>query len=460
MGRQPHTSLDCESDTPIAEGHLAPEIWARLVVARVNRRESGTLVASRADVRRTFRFLNGSLILATSTSPSESFTATMVACGLLDTKRLAWIRRHTGAHESEIEGLIGAGTLMRSDVDAHHDTHISHLVAATLAWPDGEFTWQPSPTDTDRIERTLLPKVDPVEALVGGVLSAFERTSLRTFVDAADAGAFVPDSRLVGEPIPSWIPADISTITTSLGQGHSCADMAADLCVAEERMAALLWLLEATGWTQRAHPPAALIPQGEVAILQAGAPPATTPSAPVAIKPPETAPVTPSPAATAPKPPPASTRQKAAPQPAPPQPAAPPARDADQSLRQALNAIAGEDFDTAYRLLSDIRREKPSCPQTLAALGWSAWRTGNLGTNAYDGPEDFLLLALTFDAAHPRALEYYARIAIEKGETESARNRLLQLLKAAPDSPWAEEALSQLSPQGKKSGLRLWPKGT
>ena len=135
-----------------------------------------------------------------------------------------------------------------------------------------------------------------------------------------------------------------------------------------------------------------------------------------------------------------------------------PSIDPEKGLTRALKSIADEDFDQAYRLLTDVRKEKPSCPETLAALGWSAWRTGNLGTNAYDGPEDFLLLALTFDANHPKALEYYARIAIEKGETENARNRLLQLLKAAPELPWAQEALSSLSPKGKKSGMRLWPK--
>ena len=122
--------------------------------------------------------------------------------------------------------------------------------------------------------------------------------------------------------------------------------------------------------------------------------------------------------------------------------------------------ISNGDFDAAYALLTKVRRALPSCPNTLAALGWSAWRTGNLGTNAYDGPEDYLLLALTFDAQHAQALEYYARIAIEKGEKENARNRLLQLLKASPDSSWAQEALDELTPKGtNKGGLRLWPKG-
>ena len=57
-------------------------------------------------------------------------------------------------------------------------------------------------------------------------------------------------------------------------------------------------------------------------------------------------------------------------------------------------------------------------------------------------------------------MEFYARIAIEKGEKENARNRLLQLLKASPDSPWAQEALDELTPNSSTKGsLRLWPKG-
>jgi tetratricopeptide (TPR) repeat protein len=130
------------------------------------------------------------------------------------------------------------------------------------------------------------------------------------------------------------------------------------------------------------------------------------------------------------------------------------------SLAQVKAAVNDGDFDSAYATLSRIRKELPSCPDTLAALGWSAWRTGNLGTNAYDGPEDYLLLALTFDGEHPLALEYYARIAIDKGEIESARNRLLQVLRITPGSVWAKEALKEITPKGgNKGGIRLWPKG-
>ena len=481
MGRQPDTSPPAAVDTQIAEGHLSPEVWARLLLARVNKRDTGTLVATRGEHQRTFRFLSGVPIVATSTHAEEDFTSTMVACGLLDQARLDWIRKHTGVNESEIEGLVGAGTVRRSDVDDHHATHIQHLIAATLAWPDGEFSWAPAPDMGDKVERSLLPHIQTIEALIAGVLSGFELSALHTFVDAADAGDLLPDARLTGLTPPAWLPDDMRQLHTHLGQSLSRSEIAGALDLSTDRIAAMLWLLEATGWAKRANPPAALIPLGTIAVIQAGS--TVEPQVPLASPPePKPAPAGRAPTPSPPMPPAPNAEVSAAPKTTPdttptsrepaassPQPARVPHKktvevprtpsiDPEKGLTRALKSIADEDFDQAYRLLTDVRKEKPSCPETLAALGWSAWRTGNLGTNAYDGPEDFLLLALTFDANHPKALEYYARIAIEKGETENARNRLLQLLKAAPELPWAQEALSSLSPKGKKSGMRLWPK--
>jgi cytochrome c-type biogenesis protein CcmH/NrfG len=122
------------------------------------------------------------------------------------------------------------------------------------------------------------------------------------------------------------------------------------------------------------------------------------------------------------------------------------------------------DFDTALTQLHRMRNADPSNPDILAALGWSAWRSGATGTNAYDGPEDFLLLALTFDSDHAPALEYFARMAIETGDVETARNRLLQVLQVQPEAQWARDALESdalsaktRNPRGR--GLRFWPRG-
>jgi hypothetical protein len=472
MGRQPHPEIHSPAAPTVAEGALNPSAWASLVLARANRCDTGTVTVNRGPIVRTFRFIRGRPVSATSTDATEDFTETLVSSGDLEPARLSWIRRHTGGDESDVEALIGAGTISRDVVNSHHAVHVQHLIASTLAWPDGGFSWTPMPEIEERFERTLLPAICPIEGLIHGVMGGFDIGALCTFVDAADAGDYLPDPRMTGGKSPEWIPKDLKGIHSVLGQNLSRADIATKLGCDPDRLAALLWLLTATGWAHRAHPPAALVPLGSVATIQAGAP--------------SVAPATPAPKVAPPKPAPgahsAAPKKAVVPTRAPtrtpvekpvvqaraisPSPAAPaPTRvqapvTPASSLAQAKAAVNDGDFDSAYATLSRIRKELPSCPDTLAALGWSAWRTGNLGTNAYDGPEDYLLLALTFDGEHPLALEYYARIAIDKGEIESARNRLLQVLRITPGSVWAKEALKEITPKGgNKGGIRLWPKG-
>ena len=138
MGRHPDTEIPTDTDQLTAEGHLSPEVWARLVLARINKGDTGTLIARHDSTERLFRFMQGVPICAISSAPDEDFTETMVATEALEPAKLAWIRKHTAADESEIEALIGAGTIQRIDVDAHHAIHIQHLIAATLAWPEGD----------------------------------------------------------------------------------------------------------------------------------------------------------------------------------------------------------------------------------------------------------------------------------------------------------------------------------
>ena len=466
MGRHPKTNP--ENAAAESAGALSPTQWVRVVLGHVFGGHTGTLTIRNGTHERTFRILQGVPVSAVSTVPDEDFTETMVGVGVLEQARLDWIRKHTGAEESETEALIGAGTIERSTVDSHHCVHIQHLLGAGLSWSDGEYEWHENTAVSDRFEATLIPNVDVIQGLLGGVLGSFDLGALRTFIDAADAGDFLPDTRMTTSSTLDWLPHDMRAIRNEVGQGSSRAQMAEALSCDADRLAALLWLLEAAGWLRRAQPPADLIPMGTVATIQQGQPERTEtvsaqPPAPAAqaIR---TAPVrsqkTPAPKqAVSPTSAPDATPKKPAKSTPASKPKAPAAPDSGALLRQAITALEAQDFDSAYPLLINARKERPSCPDTLSALGWAAWRTGNLGTNAYDGPEDFLLLALTFDAKHPKALEYYARIAIDKGEVETARNRLLQVLQVSPDAAWAKEALEE-SGASRKGGIRLWPKSS
>ena len=94
--------------------------------------------------------------------------------------------------------------------------------------------------------------------------------------------------------------------------------------------------------------------------------------------------------------------------------------------------------------LESARRANPSDPQVLAELGWATWKARKWGSEEDKAAEEYLRLALTFDPKNTRAMEFLARIAIEKGEKDKAQQILKRILKLTKDSEWARTALLSL----------------
>jgi hypothetical protein len=458
---------------------------------RVGAGATGVLEVTHDGDRRAVSLVRGMPVAVVSTLEGEDLATTLVTSGRVESARMEWMRKHCGPDESLVEGLLAAGSLSESSLDDHLREHLFGLVGASLRWTGGEWSWMDGGEDAARrFDPVLLQSVDALEAMVHGVLQSFERGALRTFTQDTDAGTFVADPRLTGEVPPAWLPEELRLLPERLATGADALSLAESLAMDPDRIAAILWLLEATGLVHRRNPPAALVPVGSVATIvpagkmrprkakkkstkparrskarkeQVEAAPAAEAVAPAKVE----TPSTPEPEAAAPA------------QPDPPQPAprtktvrprskkrtpAPPKKKGPKpTIHRAQELLAAEDYEAAYIMLHELRNAHPSCPDTLAALGWAGWRTGNHGTNAYDSPTDFLLLALTFDPAHTKALEYFARMAMDQGDVEAARNRLLQLLQVDPGANWARSALEEgdLSTKRRKGGLglRFWPKG-
>ncbi len=151
--------------------------------------------------------------------------------------------------------------------------------------------------------------------------------------------------------------------------------------------------------------------------------------------------------------------------PAPPPPAEPAEEidfdpdDPDQGLAMAQRLIARHAFAPACRLLEQLRRAEPSNPEILTDLGWAVWKLKGPSADSENDPEDYIALALTFAPRSVKALEYYARIAFERGDLEALQERLDRLLGADRENEWALEVLSSdaLSTSRRGgSGLRFW----
>jgi hypothetical protein len=112
------------------------------------------------------------------------------------------------------------------------------------------------------------------------------------------------------------------------------------------------------------------------------------------------------------------------------------------SLLAAMRAMDASNWDRALAILQTLRRQNPSDSDVLAELGWCAHNHGGAG----DAPEEYLLLAITFNPDHRKALEYLASLALEAGEIETVRRRLQKLTKLDPQNRWARRTLRHLPP--------------
>jgi len=146
-------------------------------------------------------------------------------------------------------------------------------------------------------------------------------------------------------------------------------------------------------------------------------------------------------------------------------PAGAPAAEAPQvgAYEQARILMSNGDHERARKLLERARRDSPSSPDILADLGWCTWMVQGRTTGDASESEEFLRLAVAFDPRHASALEFLARIAVERGDTDDARQRVKALLRVVPSSGWGNQTLQSLgsasdADAGSSGRLRFWKK--
>ncbi len=126
------------------------------------------------------------------------------------------------------------------------------------------------------------------------------------------------------------------------------------------------------------------------------------------------------------------------------------------AFEQAKILMANGDHERARKLLERARRDNPSSPDILADLGWCTWMVLGRTTGDASEAEEFLRLAVAFNPRHDSALEFLARIAVERGDAENARARVKALLRVVPNSGWGTQALQGL---GREAGTEPVPSG-
>jgi hypothetical protein len=156
----------------------------------------------------------------------------------------------------------------------------------------------------------------------------------------------------------------------------------------------------------------------------------------------------------------ATSKAKVAPSEAPPSKSA--RTDESFAQRSLIRALMDKgNHKDALAMLRQLRLGDPSDPDTLADLGWAEWRTKGLVAKNPEESEEYLRLALTFNPTHRRAMEYFARIAMDMGQVEEAKIRLNRILEADSGANWARQAIRDLENPEVDTGKggKFWRKG-
>ncbi len=137
------------------------------------------------------------------------------------------------------------------------------------------------------------------------------------------------------------------------------------------------------------------------------------------------------------------------------------ATQAQKDLLKAHALVQRGEFSRALPQLQKLRLDDPSNASLLADLGWCMWRLREGSDLDDDGPEEYLLLAHTFDGKSAQTLEYLCRVAQEKGNGEEIARWATRLKAVAPSNSFAEAALAAVEDGGDGGGRRgrLWGKG-
>ncbi len=117
------------------------------------------------------------------------------------------------------------------------------------------------------------------------------------------------------------------------------------------------------------------------------------------------------------------------------------------------------EWKLAAGLLQEARLVDPSDPDVLAELGWVTWQLDK----DHESAEEFLKLAVAFDADHFAAICYLGKLSIEAGDEEGAAKWLPRVMELDRSQRWARRALRKLEAEqaafGKQPGLKFWKKG-
>ena len=432
-----------------------PDYLVTLLAEVANRGLSGRFqLGTRKTLRRLY-FVHGRPVGFWSDHPEDAFGRRFVDAGALDSAALRWTQKHLASGERIEEALVAGQGVTWDQVAEQQSRHIEAGIHAVSRMTSGDWEFRDSPEVSQRLQHAILPEVSLYAALWRGVQRTVTADQAVQWVSQG-GGAFRCAVHL--DSVCGEIADAPEGLVDVLKEGRTLEQVFEAAQDTRGELFQFLWFLECVGAISRLGgvdralvlasfeaPTAAeehrvkRLPKGrkeEVGpssssrAVESSVPaadslhsdfsPEASPDPPIEKG--EDVPV-------------GEWREKEVPD------------NRGQALKRAEDLMGIGAYGGALSFLEDARFADPNNADILAALGWAHFKAS--GGEEFTEAEDYVGLALTFAPEHPRALEYRARLHLEKGEADQARGIVARLIAIEPKNRWAKAQLRQL---GEKSG--------
>lgn len=397
--RNPEKRKTGRLDAKTAQGFLVG-----LVAGLATRRFTGRLQVSSQKILRRLFFVQGRVVGFWSDHPEDEFGRRFVQAGHLDGEALRWAQDHL-TPEERIEEALVAGSMVNWEQVADEQTrHLESGVDSLVRMKTGAWELKEHSDLAARLQHCPLPEANLHAAVWRGVRKAVTAdVALQSLSERGGAFRCADLLPVVCKALPS-LPDGLEQ---ALSEGNTLEQLFARVRDNSGELFQLVWYLENAGAITRGSGISSEsdedvhLDKGEDVHLGKG----------------DDVPIS-------------EWTEKEVPE------------NSGMSLDRADDLMKIGAYAAALSFLEDARFTEPNNADVLAALGWAHFQA--TGGENFEEAEEYVDLALTFDSKNQKGLEYRARIALEKGEMDKARNAVELLAKIDPKNRWAKAQLRQL----------------
>jgi len=222
--------------------------YVALVYGLLRARRTGVLEVRSGRSWRRFYFVSGHAVWYSSDKAEEELSRTLVKAGLVTAGQMKSHTSKQSPFEPISERLLAAGLIGAQDLEDHRTGQLGPAVAAPLAWPTGEWSFQSRDAlRLESIDPALFPDANALEGLWAGVRTYVQMEEAVQGLSATPGGVLVPSDELRPALESLSLEGPLAGLAATIGDGQTVEELFRQIPDRSGSLMQMLWLLSSCG---------------------------------------------------------------------------------------------------------------------------------------------------------------------------------------------------------------------